>query len=165
MTHSRTNLKPQETVNNPVSAGVKSPIFSSLCLVCIGAVYCVLSCFSHVQLFATPWTISHQVPLSTGFSRQEYRRGLLRPPPGDLLNSGIEPTSLMSSALAGGREGGSLPLAPPGKPYIDVNIMYFKISLYTQTMHIQNVDNRQHYYCSQNACIITALGGCPSTSR
>ena len=25
----------------------------------------------HVQLFATPWTIAHQVPLSMGFSRQE----------------------------------------------------------------------------------------------
>ena len=48
-------------------------------------------------------------------------------------------------------QGDSLPLAPPGKPYIDVNIMHFIISLYTQTMHIQNVDNRQHYYCSQNA--------------
>ena len=27
---------------------------------------------SHVRLFATPWTIAHQAPLSTGFSRQEY---------------------------------------------------------------------------------------------
>ena len=102
MTHNRTNLKPQETVNNRLSAGVKSPIFSSVCLVCIDAVYCVLSCFSHVQFFPTPWTVSHQVPLSRGFSSQEYWRGLLCPPPGDLLSSGIEPTSLMSSALARG---------------------------------------------------------------
>ena len=28
--------------------------------------------FSHVQLFATPWTASHQAPLSVGFSKQEY---------------------------------------------------------------------------------------------
>ena len=27
----------------------------------------VLSCFSYVQLFATPWTIAHQAPLSKGF--------------------------------------------------------------------------------------------------
>ena len=27
---------------------------------------------SHVQLFVTPWTVAHQAPLSTGFSRQEY---------------------------------------------------------------------------------------------
>ena len=30
---------------------------------------CLLSC---VQLFATPWTVNHQVPLSVGFSQQEY---------------------------------------------------------------------------------------------
>ena len=28
--------------------------------------------FSHVQLFATPWTVDYQAPLSMGFSRQEY---------------------------------------------------------------------------------------------
>ena len=32
---------------------------------------------SHVRLFATPWTAAHQVPLSMGFSRQEYWSGLL----------------------------------------------------------------------------------------
>ena len=37
-----------------------------------------------------------------GFSRQEYWSGLPCPPPGDLPNPGIEPTFLMSSALAGG---------------------------------------------------------------
>ena len=37
---------------------------------------CVLS---HVQLFATPWTVSHWAPLFTGFSRQEYWNGLLFP--------------------------------------------------------------------------------------
>ena len=37
---------------------------------------CVLSCFSHVQLFTTPQTVAHQAPLSMGFSRQEYWSGL-----------------------------------------------------------------------------------------
>ena len=37
---------------------------------------CVLSHFSRVQLFVTPWTAAHQVSLSTGFSRREYWRGL-----------------------------------------------------------------------------------------
>ena len=37
---------------------------------------CMLSRFSHVQLFATPWTAAHQAPLSMGFSRQEYWSGL-----------------------------------------------------------------------------------------
>ena len=41
-------------------------------------------------------------PLSMGFSRQEYWRGLLFPTPGDLPDSGIELTSLASPALAGG---------------------------------------------------------------
>ena len=62
---------------------------------------CVLSRFSHVQLFAILYTVARQVPLSMGFSRQEYWSGLLCPPP-DLPNPGIEPTSLMSPALAGG---------------------------------------------------------------
>ena len=61
---------------------------------------CLLSCFSHVQLFVTPWTAAHQAPLFMGFSRQEYWSGLPCPPPGDLPNSGIEPVSLTSPPLA-----------------------------------------------------------------
>ena len=37
---------------------------------------------SHVRLFATPWTIACQAPLSMGFSRPEYWSGLPCPPPG-----------------------------------------------------------------------------------
>ena len=59
----------------------------------------MLSCFSRVRLFATLWT--RQGPLSLGFSRQEYWSGLPCPPPGDLPDPGIEPTSLLSPALAG----------------------------------------------------------------
>ena len=51
---------------------------------------------------ATLWTVACQGPLSMGFSRQEYWSGLPCPPPGNLPNPGIEPTSLMSPALAGG---------------------------------------------------------------
>ena len=47
---------------------------------------CVLSHFSPVWLFVTPWTVAHQAPLSMGLSRQEYESGLPCPPPGDLLN-------------------------------------------------------------------------------
>ena len=35
----------------------------------------LLSRFSHVCLFATPWDIAYHAPLSMGFSRQEYRSG------------------------------------------------------------------------------------------
>ena len=45
--------------------------------------------------------VAHQSPLSTGFSRQEYSSGLLCPPPGDLPNPEMEPTSLTSPTLAG----------------------------------------------------------------
>ena len=53
---------------------------------------------SHVGLFATPWAVDHQAPLSTGFSRQEYWSGLPFTSPGNLPDPGIQPGS---SALAG----------------------------------------------------------------
>ena len=62
----------------------------------------MLSCFRCVRLCVILWTTAHQAPLSMGFSRQEYWSGLLCPPPGDLLDPGIEPASLTSPALAGG---------------------------------------------------------------
>ena len=46
---------------------------------------------SHVQLFATSWTVAYWAPLSMGFSRQEYWSRLPFPSPGDLPNPGIEP--------------------------------------------------------------------------
>ena len=56
-----------------------------------------------------PMDCSPQAPLSMGFSRQEYWSGLSFPPPGDLPDPGIKPTS---SALAGG----FFTTEPPGKP-------------------------------------------------
>ena len=67
----------------------------------INCFVCLLSLFSHVWLFATPYTVAHQAPLSMGFPRQEYWSGLPCPPPGDLPNPGIKPVSLMSPSLAG----------------------------------------------------------------
>ena len=63
---------------------------------------CTLSHFSPVRFFAISWTVVPQVPLSMGFPRQEYWRGLPSPPLEDLPDSGIEPAPLMSPALAGG---------------------------------------------------------------
>ena len=63
---------------------------------------CVLSRFSLVRLFSTPWTVAHQAPLSMGLSRQEYWSGFPGPPPGDLPDPGVKLESLTSSALAGG---------------------------------------------------------------
>ena len=50
----------------------------------------VLGHFSHVRLFATPWTVAHQAPLSMGFPRQEYWSGFPFLPPGDLPDPGME---------------------------------------------------------------------------
>ena len=92
---------------------------------------CVCVCahaqlLSHVWLFVTPWTVAHWALLSMGFSRQEYWSGLPCPPPGDLPNSGIEPTS---PSL----EGGFFTTEPPGKPQLYSNrvlILDFKIGLF-----------------------------------
>jgi len=61
--------------------------------VCVCVCVCVLA-LSQVRLFATPWTVARQAPLSMGFPRQEYWSGLPFPAPGDLPNPGIQPVSL-----------------------------------------------------------------------
>ena len=63
---------------------------------------------SHIRLFATPWTVAYQAPLSLGFSRQKYWSGSPFPSPGDLPNPGIEPRF---PAL----EADALTSEPPGK--------------------------------------------------
>ena len=57
---------------------------------------------SQVQLWMIPWTVACQAPLSMGYSSQEYWSGLPSTPPENLPNPGMEPTFLMSPALAGG---------------------------------------------------------------
>ena len=59
-------------------------------------------------LFMTLWTVAHQAPLSSRFSRQKYWSGYPFPSPGDPPDPGIEPRS---PALQD-----SLPSEPPGKP-------------------------------------------------
>ena len=67
---------------------------------------------SHVQFFATSWTIAYHTPPSMGFSWQEYWSGLPFPSPGDLPGPGMKPTSPVSPALAGE----FFTTEPPGKP-------------------------------------------------
>ena len=69
----------------------------------------VLSRFSCVWLFETPWTAAPRLLCPWGFSRQEYWSGLPCPPPGDLPNPGMEPRSPALQA-------DFLPSKPPGKP-------------------------------------------------
>ena len=71
---------------------------------------------SHVQIFEISWTVAHQDPQSVEFSRQEY---LPFPPPGDLLDPGIEPGSPALQADA-------LPSEPPGKRGIKKTYLYIR---------------------------------------
>ena len=76
----------------------------------------MLGHFSRVWLFVALWTVAHQVLLFMGFSRQEYWRRLLCPPPGDLPNLGIKlrsPTPQEDSLLS----------EPPGKPKLDITFL------------------------------------------
>ena len=73
----------------------------------------LLSRFSRVQLFQTPWTVAHQSPLFMGFSRQEHWSGLPLLPPEDLPYPRIELVSSVSPVLAGK----SFSTEPPGKPH------------------------------------------------
>ena len=91
---------------------------------CVCVCVCVCMCvqlLSCVQLFATPWTAALQAPLFMEFSRQEYWNRLLAPIPGDLSDSGMEPTSFVSPVLAGG----FFTTAPPGKPSWSLVIHFY----------------------------------------
>ena len=73
---------------------------------------------SRDRLFATPWTVAYEAPLSVGFSRQWYWNGLPFPSLGDLPDPGIEPGSLALQV-------GSLSSEPPGKHtcVVSVNVL------------------------------------------
>ena len=69
--------------------------------------YCIMyyvcaQLLSHVWLFASPWTVALKMPLSMGFSWQEYWCWLPFAVSGDLPDPGIKPMSLVSPALADG---------------------------------------------------------------
>ena len=66
----------------------------------LNAFYC-LKCFAVLiakSCLATQLPVAHPVPLSVGFSRQEYGSGLPFPSPGYLPDAGTEP---LSPALTG----------------------------------------------------------------
>ena len=73
-------------------------------------VWSAVKSLSHVQLFATPWTVAYQALPSMGCSKQEYWSRLPFPSPGDLPNTGIKHRSPKLQADA-------LPSEPPGKSH------------------------------------------------
>ena len=91
---------------------IKTLQFVCVCVcVCVSVCLCVCQSLSHTQLFATQWTVAHQILLSMGFSRHRYWSGLVFPSPGDLPDPGIEAGSPALQA-------DSLPIEPLGKPII-----------------------------------------------
>ena len=90
----------------PSSALPRGRFFLSMSLVVVAA---AISSLGPVRLFATPWTVACQAPLSMGCPRPECWSGLPFPSSGDLPNPGMEPES---PALAGR----FFTTEPPGKP-------------------------------------------------
>ena len=88
----------------------------------------VVYLLNHVQLFATLWTVAHQIPLSMGFPRQEYWGGLPFPSPGDLPNPGFKP---VYPAL----QANSLPLSHLGSPWTYM-YLYLYVNLYREISSI-----------------------------
>ena len=59
----------------------------------------VCSVTQSALLFVMLWTVASQVPLSMGFSWQEYWTGFPFPPPRDLPDPGIKLTSAVSTPI------------------------------------------------------------------
>ena len=111
-------LNLQLVIRSPISLALRKSVFVFVFVFNKISIMCEISHFNHIQLFVTLWTIAHQAPLSMGFSRQEYLRGLPCSIPGDLPDPGIKPTSLALQM-------DSLPLVLPGKPNVHDNPYQF----------------------------------------
>ena len=72
---------------------------------------------SYVQLFATPWTVAHQAPLSMGFSRQEYWSGLPFPSPGIFLTQELNLGLLHSRQIL-------YQMSYEGRPHVPIGHLY-----------------------------------------
>ena len=95
---------------------------------------------NRIQLFATPWTVAHQTPLSMGLPRQEYCSELSYPPPGDLPNSGVKP---MFPAL----QVDSLPLNHQGN--LHIFLQFIIVICFSIAWKIKSAQQRDH--CNLNA--------------
>ena len=83
--------KTRDKKNSIPKGNVLSILVLAQIFVCVCVCVCVcLKSLSCIWLFATPWTAAHQVPVSMGFSRQEYWSGLPFSSPGELPDPGIE---------------------------------------------------------------------------
>ena len=106
-----------------------------VCVVCV----CVLS---HVRLFATPWTVARQAPLSMGFPRQEYWSGLPCPSPG------VFPTQGQKPGYLGLLHWHSLPLCHLGSP-----------EMWHIFMENKTNKNLRWFWSSPQGFVLITLGG------
>ena len=114
---------------------------------------------SLVQLFAIPWTVACQAPLSMEFSRQEQWSGLPCPSPGDLPNPGID---LGSSALQANSllsEPRSSPLSHQGNHLPKTTLSHWSLGFQcTVLMGYEHSDHKQILYYLE--LIVLADRGC-----
>ena len=120
---------------------------------------------SRVWLSGTPWTVARQPPLSVGFSRQEYRSGLLLPSPGDLPYPEVESAYLASSALAGR----SLSSESPGKPQESLGTILNSINsiscFFQQSFlrHCHDSSGKHLPFLQGSACVCVCVCVCTCT--
>ena len=106
----------------------------------------MLSHFSHVRLFATPWTVAGQAPLSMGFSRKNSGmccHALLQ----GNFPTGVKQASLTSPVLAGG----SLPLVLSGKP---ISSVHFSRSVVSNSLWPHGLEHARLPYPSETIVIL-----------
>ena len=108
-----------------------------------------LSC---VQLFATPWTVACQAPLSMEFPSQEYWSGLPFSPPGALPDPGIEPASPASV-------GRVFPTEPLGKPLVGVRGNNWKEGGGKKKGSSQLVCTEANNYAARKSIVVYTLAG------
>ena len=119
---------------------------------------CLLSCFSHIRLVATLWTLAHQAPLSMGFSRPEYWSGLPLHSPWYLPNPGIKTKCLASPALAGGFFTTTATLEVPSNPLSSVQ---FSFSVMSDSLWPHGLQHARHPCPSPTSRAYSNL--CPSS--
>ena len=143
-------LRPQMAAD-PARWGLNLCVCMCVCVcVRICACACVCVCvrtqtFSRAQLFASPWTVARQAPLSLEFSRQEYQSRLPFPTPGDLPYPGIKPSPLLCllhwqvDSLPPHRLG-SLDFEPELEQFLAI---WFVISCFAHLRNFMALDSRQ----------------------
>ena len=105
----------------PPAATSSFPVSVRFCCCCYSRRVPAKSYSQSCPTLCDPTDCTCQGPLSVGFSGQEYWRGLLCPPPGDLSDPGMELCLLCLLHW----QAGPLPCVLPGKPVIVTTLFYF----------------------------------------